>query len=103
MPQGPLRTRSAAGSWRTARPLRARAGDRGAPSARQQARCPHQRESEESESESSESESVESDGEWVCEEAEKGDKYRAGCTQCKWAGCAVCRAAMEAHKGGKGR
>ncbi len=23
--------------------------------------------------------------------------------QCKWAGCAVCRAAMEAHKGSKGR
>ncbi len=37
------------------------------------------------------------------EEAEKGEKYRAGCAQCKWAGCAVCRAAMEAHKGGKGR
>ncbi len=54
---------------------------------------------------------MESDGEWVCEEgekgekyrAEKGEKYRAGCAQCKWAGCVVCRAAMEAHKGGKGR
>jgi hypothetical protein len=32
-----------------------------------------------------------------------GVKYRAGCAQCKWAGCAVCRGAMGAHKGSKGR
>jgi hypothetical protein len=39
----------------------------------------------------------------IFEEAEEGVKYRAGCAQCKWAGCVVCRAAMEAHKGSKGR
>jgi hypothetical protein len=53
--------------------------------------------------EESESKSEESDGEWGFGEAEEGVIHRAGCEQCKWAGCAVCRAAMEAHKGSKGR
>jgi hypothetical protein len=30
------------------------------------------------------------------DESEKG-KFRVGCAKCKWAGCAFCRTAMEAH------